>query len=90
LLADASTLGEASRVRRLEGTLIARLRHQGRMGSVNVPALAAWVQDHATRVSVDRLARMAGVSTRHLARLFDDEVGVSPKGSAASRDSGKA
>ena len=40
LLADASTLDEPSRVRRLEDTLIARLRRRHRRGSVNIPALA--------------------------------------------------
>ena len=37
------------------------------------------VQEHANDVSLDRLAQMAGVSRRHLARLFDSLVGVTPR-----------
>jgi AraC-like DNA-binding protein len=79
LLADALPLDETSRVSLLEEALLACRGRQERRGSVNVLAMTAWVQNHPTNVSVDRLARMAGVSRRHLARLFESAVGVTPK-----------
>ena len=79
LLADASDLDEASRLDRLEAALLARMRDRHSNGSVNIAAMTRWVQTHQNGATVNRPAEMAGVSRRHLARLFADVVGVSPK-----------
>lgn len=79
LVADTSDLDEASRVDRLEAAMLARVRDRRSNGSVNIPAMTRWVQKHPNGATVNRLAEMAGVSRRHLARLFADVVGVSPK-----------
>jgi AraC-like DNA-binding protein len=44
-----------------------------------VLGLARWAQSKPTTMTVTRLADTAGVSRRHLARLFREVVGLGPK-----------
>ena len=79
LLVEAPGLDEASRVDRVEAALLARRRCQRSSSTVDVAAMTYWVQAHPNAITVNRLAEMAGVSRRHLSRIFGDVVGVSPK-----------
>jgi methylphosphotriester-DNA--protein-cysteine methyltransferase len=64
----------------VESILLARLqRRQRRTGSVDVEALAASVLRRAGRVTVDGMARAAGVSRQHLSRAFRERIGIGPK-----------
>ena len=81
LAGDFVELDDAARVDRLEGVLLERLRSAESLvrSSVDVPGLARWVRSHPTSLTVDTLAHAAGVSRRHLSRVFRPVVGVSPK-----------
>jgi AraC-like DNA-binding protein len=68
------------RVDRLEAVLLDRLRQApSRKHDLDVAALARWVRAEPRLASVRLLADAAGVSPRHLARVFLEVVGVSPK-----------
>ncbi|WP_321475208.1 AraC family transcriptional regulator [uncultured Paludibaculum sp.] len=41
--------------------------------------MVLWVAEHGGRVRMDDLARFAGLSQRHLRRVFLEQTGVSPK-----------
>jgi AraC-like DNA-binding protein len=76
---DLAELDEAGRVDRFEAGLIARLKSLRPLRtSVDVVGLARSVRDRS-QTSVRDLADAAGVSARHLSRVFEDVVGVSPK-----------
>jgi AraC-like DNA-binding protein len=80
LAADLAELDEESRIRLLETTLLGRLRAEATPNSnVDVVALARYAQRAPARVSVQRMADAAGVSRRHLTRVFTQVLGVSPK-----------
>jgi AraC-like DNA-binding protein len=80
LAEDLAELDEAARVDRLEATLLDRLRRAPTLrSSIDVSGLARWVRSEPTRMTVQRLAGAAGVSRRHLTRVFRDVLGVSPK-----------
>ncbi len=70
----------AQRIDRLEVELLDRMRRSRRLVSpASVPRLAAWALRGAGRLTVKELAGAAGISRQHLARLFREWVGVSPK-----------
>jgi AraC-like DNA-binding protein len=80
LAEDLVELDEVARVERLEATLLARLRRAPAPRlRVDVVGLARWARAEPTGMTVRRLADAAGVSRRHLTRVFRDVVGVSPK-----------
>jgi AraC-like DNA-binding protein len=73
-------LDEAARIDRVEALLLARLRRrQPRTGALDVEGLAASVLRSAGRVTVDGMARAAGVSRQHLSREFRKRIGIGPK-----------
>jgi len=68
------------RVDRLESALLRRLHISAdRRFAVDLPALAAFVQQRRGIVTVDELAGGTGVSRQHLGRIFLEEVGLPPK-----------
>jgi AraC-like DNA-binding protein len=70
----------ATRIDALESLLFVRLgARRTPHVSVDVSGLATAVEQRAGRVSVEQLARDAGVSRQHLARIFRERVGVTPK-----------
>jgi AraC-like DNA-binding protein len=77
---DLAELDEVSRIDRLEEALLERLRRApaSRL-SVDVPGLARWARAEPGGMTVRILADAAGVSRRHLTRVFRQVVGVSPK-----------
>ena len=77
-LAESS---EAARIDALESLLFERLGAPRRTPhvSVDVSGLAASIEQRAGRVSVEQLTCDAGVSRQHLARIFRERVGVTPK-----------
>ena len=80
LSSELADLSEAARIDRVESILLARLRHrQRRTGSLDVEALAAIALRSAGRVTVDGMARAAGVSRQHLSREFRERIGIGPK-----------
>jgi AraC-like DNA-binding protein len=80
LAAELSLLDEASRIQRLESTLLARLGSEGvTRSAVDVAALTGWVLRRRGRVTVQQLVDGAGTSRQHLARLFREQAGVTPK-----------
>jgi len=78
---DFVALDDAARIDRLESLLLARVRcAESRLhSSVDVRGLARWVRSHPASMTVTSLAAAAGVSRRHLSRVFREVVGVSPK-----------
>lgn len=80
LAEDLAGLDEATRVDRFERVLLERLRQARTLRpNVDVVRLARWVRAEPAHMTVHRLADMAGVSRRHLTRVFRDVIGVSPK-----------
>lgn len=80
LAAQIADLDEEARVDRLEAALLEHLRPDAiPRGTVDVVGLACWVRSNPLSATVSRLAEAAGVSRRHLARVFGEVVGVSPK-----------
>lgn len=80
LVAQIAELDTAARLDRLETALLARMRRASMPAtSVDVWGLARWVQSEPRDISVTRLAEAAGVSRRHLTRIFRHVIGVSPK-----------
>lgn len=80
LSSDLCDLDEAARIDRLESALLARLgttRQPER--ALDVERLAASVLRRHGRVTVDAMARAAGVSRQHLTREFRERIGIPPK-----------
>jgi AraC-like DNA-binding protein len=77
---ELGDLDEAARVDRLESVLLARLR-QARPSATafDVEGLARNVLRHKGRVTVEAMARSAGVSRQYLAREFRARIGIGPK-----------
>jgi AraC-like DNA-binding protein len=80
LQSELCELDEAARIDRLEAVLLTRLR-KGRQpaASFDVDGLAANVLRHKGRVTVDAMARAAGVSRQYLSREFRERIGIGPK-----------
>jgi AraC-like DNA-binding protein len=72
---------EAVRLDRLESALVQRVAaaRQPRGTSLHISGLAAWIFQSAGQLTVERLSEAAGLSRRHLTRVFREHVGVSPK-----------
>jgi len=80
LASDLCEMDEADRIDHLESVLLTRLAHAHRAtGSVDVHGLAADILRQRGRVTVEAMARAAGVSRQHLTRAFRDRIGISPK-----------
>lgn len=80
LSSKLADLNEAARVDCVESILLARLRHRHeRTRSLDVEGLAASVLRRAGRVTVEGMARAAGVSRQHLSREFRERIGIGPK-----------
>jgi AraC-like DNA-binding protein len=80
LAAELRELDELGRLERFEFALQSRLAiAANRWRPVNVEGLAATVIRHRGRVTVEGLARAAGVSRQHLTREFRNRIGVPPK-----------
>jgi AraC-like DNA-binding protein len=80
LSSELADLNEAARIDRVESILLARLRHRRqRRGSLDVEGLAASVLRRTGRVTVEGMARAAGVSRQHLSREFRERIGMGPK-----------
>jgi AraC-like DNA-binding protein len=76
----SETSGEESRLNLLESTLLKHMeRRPGQAAAVNVPGLARRILSRGGRLTVQILANAVGVSRQHLARLFRESVGVTPK-----------
>lgn len=76
----AEARSDEQRVHLLELELLRRLRADSVVrAGVDLPALAAFVQQRRGAVTIVELADSAGVSRQHLARIFQQEIGVSPK-----------
>jgi AraC-like DNA-binding protein len=72
--------GEAARLNHLESVLLARLvKARPSAGPLKLNELAENIVLAHGRISVDELARSAGVSRQHLTRQFRERVGVTPK-----------
>jgi len=71
---------EVRRVERFESSLLHQLwRARAPRARFDVSGLARWVRSDPTGSTVRRLADAAGVSRRHLTRVFREIVGVGPK-----------
>jgi len=71
---------EAGRIDILESALVGRMEdRRGSHSAVDVPRLATSVVRRRGWVTVQRLAGESGVSRQHLARLFRESIGISPK-----------
>jgi AraC-like DNA-binding protein len=80
LSSELADLNEGARIDRVESLLLARLRHRRRQtGSLDIEGLAASVLQKAGRVTVEGMARAAGVSRQHLSREFRERIGMGPK-----------
>jgi AraC-like DNA-binding protein len=77
---DLAAGDEATRLDRFEAMLLARLRATRAVArSVEVSRLSAAIRLRRGNVSVNAMARAAGVSRQHLTREFREEIGISPK-----------
>jgi AraC-like DNA-binding protein len=73
-------LSEAERIDQLELALLARVRNgRRRTGSIRFEQVAATVLNRRGRVTVDAVARHAGVSRQYLTRQFREYFGIGPK-----------
>jgi AraC-like DNA-binding protein len=80
LAEDLANLDEAGRVNRLDAVLLERVRRApNAQAHINVTGLARWVRAEPVSITVRRLAEAAGVSRRHLTRVFRQVIGVTPK-----------
>jgi AraC-like DNA-binding protein len=71
---------ETERLEQLESALGGRLMaREQRRTSLDIPGIARWMARRCGRLPVERVAQAAGVSRRHLTRVFEEDVGVSPK-----------
>ncbi len=77
---ELSNLDEASRINWLESYLLARLSvTSGSTGSIDIPAVTAHILHQRGRVTIEAMARAAGVSRQHFSRQFRQHLGISPK-----------
>jgi AraC-like DNA-binding protein len=77
-LAEATC--DDQRVDRIEHVLLQRLQiGSDRRFAVDLPGLAAFIQQRRGIVSVAELADCTGISRQHLGRIFHEEIGLSPK-----------
>jgi AraC-like DNA-binding protein len=77
---DLVECGATARVDRFERALLERVgRARAPRTTLDIPGLVRWIRSDPTRMTVGRLADAAGVSRRHLTRVFHEIVGVSPK-----------
>jgi len=75
-----TTSSDSGRLDVVERALLRRTTSfRGSSTSIDVHGVAAHAVREGGRVSVELLARAAGVSRQHLARVFQERVGVSPK-----------
>jgi AraC-like DNA-binding protein len=80
LPSELCELDEAGRIDRLESVLKTRLgRGRPPSPAFDVEGLAASVVRHHGRVTVDAMARAAGVSRQYLSREFRERIGIGPK-----------
>src|SRR5215467_13336367 len=80
LALELSELSEEQRIDRLETFLLRRMgRRRMTNALVDMPHLVSFALENRGHVGVETLANLAGVSRQHLARLFRECVGVSPK-----------
>jgi len=80
LALELSELSEEQRIDRLEALLLQRMGRSLMTNSlVDMPHLVSFALENRGHVDVGTLANLAGVSRQHLARLFREWVGVSPK-----------
>lgn len=80
LPSELCDVNEAARIDRVESFLLTRLaRARQRAAALDVERLAASVIRRRGRVTVDAMARAAGVSRQHLSREFRGRIGVPPK-----------
>jgi AraC-like DNA-binding protein len=80
LLADLCDLDEGRRINWLESVLLSDLARSRRpTRSLDVQGLAECILRLKGRVTVERLARAAGVSRQHLTREFRERIGLAPK-----------
>ena len=80
LPSELCELDEARRVDRLESVLQTRLGRVGPLAPfLDVEGLAASIMRRRGRVTVDAMARAAGVSRQHLTREFRERIGIGPK-----------
>ncbi len=72
--------GEGARLALLESALVQRMAlRRPAEPRMKVGEVAAWIQASEGRLSVERIAELAGFSRQHFARVFHASVGVSPK-----------
>jgi AraC-like DNA-binding protein len=80
LASELRELNEEERIDRLEAFLLQRMGRSLRTNSlVDMPRLISFALENRGQTDVRALANLAGVSRQHLARLFRESVGVSPK-----------
>jgi AraC-like DNA-binding protein len=80
LASELSGMTEGQRIDHLEALLLHRIgRSVMNHCLVDMPRLVAFALEHAGKIGVEDLANSAGISRQHLARLFRECVGVSPK-----------
>ena len=80
LASELCELDEAGRIDRLESVLRTRLGRSGvRATALDVEGLAASTMRRRGRITVDAMARAAGVSRQHLTREFRERIGIGPK-----------
>jgi len=80
LALELSELNEGQRIDRLEAVLLQRMgRSLTANSQVDMPHLVSFALENRGHIDVVSLANLAGVSRQHLARLFREYVGVSPK-----------
>lgn len=80
LAAELCELDEAGRIDHLESTLLARVcSGRQRISRVDVEGLASSVLRRKGRMTVDVMARAAGISRQHLSREFRERIGIAPK-----------
>jgi len=71
---------ETTRIGHLESVLLhAMAKTRSPNTALDIPALAGWVTRRQGQLTVEHLANAAGVSRQHLARVFREDVGVTPK-----------
>ena len=80
IAAELGELDEAGRIGYLEATLLARVGiGRQRISRVDVEGLASSVLRRRGRMTVDVMARAAGISRQHLSREFRERIGIAPK-----------
>ena len=71
---------EAARLDRLESALVQRMEtRRSIQSSIDILGVAQWIVRSRGQLTVEWLARQAGLSRRHFTRLFRENTGVSPK-----------